>query len=99
MNTGDLVLLTQASDDERSWRDSAACAETETTSFFPSTDETLPSAWGGTSEADREVLALCAGCPVRTECLTHALRTPEAYGIWGGTTPGERESILLGLAG
>src|SRR5690606_4128918 len=27
---------------------------------------------------------ICATCPVRTQCLTHALTYPEAYGIWGG---------------
>lgn len=42
---------------------------------------------------------LCAGCPVRIECLEYALRveskprqTPS--GIWGGTAPWQRRQIL-----
>jgi len=28
--------------------------------------------------------ALCAGCPVRTECLAGALERREPWGVWGG---------------
>ncbi|MDN7120277.1 WhiB family transcriptional regulator [Nocardioides sp. ChNu-153] len=34
--------------------------------------------------------ALCAGCPVLTECRDHALAAPGLEGIWGGTTPLQR---------
>ena len=27
---------------------------------------------------------LCAGCPIRTECLAGALRRGEPWGVWGG---------------
>lgn len=27
---------------------------------------------------------ICAGCPVRTTCLDHAITTGERFGIWGG---------------
>lgn len=33
---------------------------------------------------------MCAGCPVRNECLAHALEYDEP-GIWGGTTKKERD--------
>lgn len=29
---------------------------------------------------------ICAGCPVRDECLQHALDTDERKGIWGGVS-------------
>ena len=43
---------------------------------------------------------ICVGCKVRETCLEHALTKPELYGVWGGTTPEEREEMLvtLGLA-
>src|SRR5690606_16459965 len=33
------------------------------------------------------------GCPVRTECLDHALTYPERHGIWGGLDEDERDRI------
>jgi WhiB family redox-sensing transcriptional regulator len=43
--------------------------------------------------------AICAQCEVQGECLEFAIRYPEEteYGVWGGTTPGERRR-LRGLA-
>lgn len=34
--------------------------------------------------------SVCIGCPVRRECLTHALEFDEV-GVWGGTTDLQRE--------
>jgi WhiB family transcriptional regulator, redox-sensing transcriptional regulator len=34
--------------------------------------------------------ALCASCPVKTECFTYAIENEERYGIWAGTLPHER---------
>ncbi len=42
--------------------------------------------------------ALCHGCPKRLDCLTTALETPERYGIWGGTTPRERDWLRAARA-
>lgn len=42
----------------------------------------------------REVKAFCKECPVFTECLTHALTTPERHGIWAGTSKRTRMRIL-----
>ncbi|MFB9207567.1 WhiB family transcriptional regulator [Nonomuraea spiralis] len=36
---------------------------------------------------------ICQGCPVRVQCLTWAVETGEAEGMWGGTTPDERRRI------
>lgn len=36
----------------------------------------------------------CCRCPVRVRCLEHALKYREDWGIWGGTTWTERETIL-----
>ena len=37
---------------------------------------------------------ICAGCPVREECLAHALENREDRGIWGGLTRLERRKLL-----
>lgn len=37
---------------------------------------------------------ICQRCPVRPECLEHALRTRETEGVWGGTGPEERLRFL-----
>ncbi|WP_438297459.1 WhiB family transcriptional regulator [Streptomyces sp. HUAS TT7] len=59
----------------------AACTEADAALFYPP---------HYTRQGLEEVLALCAGCPVRALCLEHARNMPERFGIWGGTTPFER---------
>ena len=44
---------------------------------------------------EQEAKAICADCPVREQCLDHAMRAPEQYGIWGGKTPRERRRMTL----
>ena len=36
---------------------------------------------------------LCAGCPIRTHCLRHALAT-RAEGYWAGTTTADRATVV-----
>lgn len=48
------------------------------------------------SERERAAKAVCAGCPVRRECLDHALQTQEPYGVWGGLTEDERQELVHG---
>ncbi|WP_235030758.1 WhiB family transcriptional regulator [Nonomuraea solani] len=36
---------------------------------------------------------VCGGCPVREPCLAYALDTRQAYGVWGGTDPGQRREL------
>lgn len=64
------------------WQDQAACRDADPDLFFTSDDQ-----------ARREALARCAGCPVRLECLDHALEHRETYGIWGGTDEQERKRL------
>lgn len=35
---------------------------------------------------------ICSGCPVKSDCLEHALRF-EHHGFWGGTSPHERREL------
>jgi hypothetical protein len=34
---------------------------------------------------------ICAGCPIKQECLDYAMAAQEEYGIWGGLTADERK--------
>jgi hypothetical protein len=54
--------------------------------FFPEdvTDPELRSAYTKVAKA------LCHSCPIIEQCFTYALTTNQRYGIWGGTTPGDR---------
>jgi WhiB family redox-sensing transcriptional regulator len=61
------------------WRATGACLSADPDLFFPI-------AARQTFQAQR----ICAGCRVRQECLDFAMKTGEAHGIWGGTTPEER---------
>jgi WhiB family transcriptional regulator, redox-sensing transcriptional regulator len=42
----------------------------------------------------REAKLFCRTCPVRTECLAHALDRRVEFGVWGGMTERERRSLL-----
>ncbi len=67
------------------WREAAACLEVENqVSFFPDKEDV-----GGIAKAK----AVCASCPVASECLTWAIETNQGEGIWGGHTPRERRVI------
>ncbi len=72
------------------WRDRAACRGVDAETFFPTAEA------GPVYEAQVAVAkAVCAGCPVRAECLAEALiRIP--YGIAGGLTPEERRGLHPG---
>lgn len=64
------------------WHDDAACSGADTGTFYSVGSEAV------------EAKKLCAGCPVRGECLTHALAKPERYGVWGGKDEEERAELL-----
>jgi WhiB family transcriptional regulator, redox-sensing transcriptional regulator len=55
-----------------------------------------PPAWTGQEPPDQKFAArLCAGCPVRRECLEFELRTAgaETVGVWGGLSEDDRRAL------
>ena len=64
------------------WWFAGLCAQTDPEVFFPEK--------GGSV---REAKAVCAGCPVRAQCLEHALAHDERFGVWGGTSERERRRL------
>ena len=75
-------LLAAPLGEEKPWATFAACQDANGMTFFPQTRSETEAA-----------LAVCAICPVRDECLEHALETNERFGIWGGTTEKERRAL------
>src|SRR6476620_2059906 len=47
-----------------------------------------------TGARQRDARTVCRGCPVRTECLAHALDQRIEFGVWGGMTERERRALL-----
>ncbi|MFO7779763.1 MAG: WhiB family transcriptional regulator [Nitriliruptoraceae bacterium] len=65
--------------DDRAWMLEAKCLDADPEAFFPEKG-------GSTREAKR----ICGTCPVRSDCLEHALANDERFGIWGGLSERER---------
>jgi WhiB family transcriptional regulator, redox-sensing transcriptional regulator len=68
------------------WRADGACAQRDPDLFFPI------SSTGPALEQIAKAKAICRGCPVQRPCLDFALEHDLGYGIWGGTTPQDRQA-------
>lgn len=60
-----------------------ACRDAKPEVFFPPP--------GG---SPMDALAICASCNHRQECADWAVDTRQRFGIWGATTPAERERMI-----
>ena len=66
----------------KNWRAAARCRTTDAEGLFV------------TGARQREAREFCRACPVRTECLAHALDQRIEFGVWGGATERERRALL-----
>lgn len=64
------------------WMAQARCRGVDTEIFYPQRGEDLSAAQ-----------AICADCPVRAQCLAHALDNRESHGVWGGLSERRRRRI------
>ena len=64
------------------WQETAACKTLPLEMFFPPAEQ----------EADA-AKAICSECTVREPCLEAALAAGERFGIWGGLSSEERQSV------
>jgi WhiB family redox-sensing transcriptional regulator len=94
MNVGNIKRLPKPLMDNYDWQLQGACRQSNPDQFFFAESER------GRRRMAREqaAKALCAQCPVIEACLKHALEVREPYGVWGGTTPEEREAMLTSSA-
>jgi len=74
------------------WMTNALCREVGVELFFPNQ--------GGESAAMNAVAkGVCDACSARVDCLEYAMRTETGsrrggrHGVWGGTTPEDRDKI------
>jgi WhiB family redox-sensing transcriptional regulator len=65
-----------------SWQDDAACKSLPLEMFFPPAEQEAEAA-----------KAICSGCTVREPCLEAALTAGERFGIWGGMSSDERQTV------
>lgn len=73
-------------DDEATWQDFAVCQGMDPGMFY--------AAELSGSDTDYDpARAVCASCPVQTDCLEHALARPEKFGMWGGVSAEGRRKI------
>jgi WhiB family redox-sensing transcriptional regulator len=73
--------------DRGDWRAESACRDTDPDLFFPV---------GTTGPAIEQIdaaKAVCAECPVQSQCLEFALATNQDSGVWGGTSEDERRRL------
>lgn len=72
------------------WQYQGACRNLDTEQFFHPEGER-----GGTRRRrDDAAKAICAQCPVITQCREYALAAQEPYGVWGGLTQEERRELV-----
>lgn len=71
------------------WQLDALCRGLPSDVFYPPENER------GGSKRRREENAkkICRSCPVLETCREHAVGAQEPYGVWGGTTPMERQAL------
>ncbi|MFJ8193752.1 WhiB family transcriptional regulator [Streptomyces sp. NPDC096094] len=70
------------------WLRRAACVDEDPELFFPV-------GTAGPALRDTEAAkAVCARCPVSTQCLAFALKLGRTSGVWGGTGEEERVTLL-----
>lgn len=69
--------------------DNAQCADVEDKDlFFPDNRKI---------EAERlpQLKAICSSCIHEKECLEYALEKQIIYGIWGGSSPADRDAVVV----
>ena len=66
------------------WSDRAACRGKPVGWFYPERE----------GDNGTRAVGVCRRCPVQTDCLTFALETHQAYGIWGGLHARARHRLL-----
>lgn len=71
------------------WYLLGSCRQESPEHFFGSENESRDTRL----RRERQAKQICQSCPVLLRCRAHALNTREKYGIWGATTPIERQRL------
>ena len=84
------ALLPRPLESDWKWQEPAACRAYPTEMFFHPDGERGPRRKAREANAK----AICAACPVISQCREQALALHEPYGIWGGLSEEERVEII-----
>ena len=71
------------------WQYEGTCRDADPALFFSPESERGPRRHARENAAK----TYCARCPVIEQCLQHALKVREPYGVWGGLTTSERAAL------
>lgn len=71
-------------DADETWRAKSLCNQANSETFFPDVRAKTQA---------KAAKVICGRCTVAPQCLEFALATGERFGVWGGTTPVERQEI------
>jgi WhiB family redox-sensing transcriptional regulator len=69
------------------WRERALCGDEPPDIFFP------VGTTGPAADQLEKAKAVCRRCAVTYDCLTWALETGQAAGVWGGLSEDERRAL------
>lgn len=72
---------------EQHWKMRAACRDLDPDTMFPRY-----------AEQQHAAAQHCQACPVRTQCLAHALAHREEFGVWGGLTERQLRAVRRRIA-
>ena len=75
---------------EWTWQIEGTCRGMDSAVFFHPDGER----GGARLRRQRSAKAVCEACPVLVMCRTHALNAREPYGVWGGLSEEERQSVI-----
>jgi WhiB family redox-sensing transcriptional regulator len=78
-------MTTVSGPSAQKWRSIGLCRGSDTTVFYPPSDD---------DSLAEEAKTICSACAVRKPCLEFALTTREKHGVWGGLTERERRRVL-----
>ena len=81
------VSIRAAMWNDLAWRETAACHDIDTNTFFP------VGLTGSSIEQTNRAKTICRSCPAQPACLEFALRTNQDHGIWGAHTEEERRAL------
>ena len=70
------------------WAEEARCREAGDLVFFPPDDKPV------SRDFYNEAKSICRICEVQPQCLEYGMDEP--YGVWGGTSPVERQRLRMG---
>lgn len=73
------------------WQERAACNGMPVETFFPISED-ITTQRDAKHPPPPEIVRLCGGCPVKSDCLFMAI-TQNEVGIWAGTTYAQRRVL------